>query len=173
MRTRGRTEGTPFIDENLIEDGGLGVAVNFTGTIHDPNSLVELRDAIQARSRLGLAALKAESEATADTSTPRGAARFAKIHKDVGLLLMYAGRFEEAATEIGSARESAIKAGAPRKAIAEMDAILGLIALRKGEVENCISLHQARPRASSRSFRRPLTGGRTDRARRSGTSTPT
>ena len=137
----GADSGGPFVDNNLLEDGGLGVAVAFTGTIRDPNSLADLRDAVLSRGRLGLAALSAEVDRPADGPNVDPAARLraVKARKDLGLLHMYSGDFDAASKQITLARDLGILAKIPPRASAEMDAILGIIALRRGEVENCIA----------------------------------
>ena len=52
----------PVIDQDKIEDGGFGMANQYTGSIQDPRSLGELREAIEARGRVGLAVLRAECD---------------------------------------------------------------------------------------------------------------
>ena len=51
-----------FLDHDKIEDGGFGMASQYTGSIHDPRSLGDLREAVQARGRVGLAVLRAECD---------------------------------------------------------------------------------------------------------------
>ena len=89
---------SPVIDPRLFEDGGLGLAVQYTGTIHDPRSLVELHDSIEKRGKLGLAVLRAEMgqiHAGSDM-TREEATRAVGLGKNIGLLLLYQGRFDEA-----------------------------------------------------------------------------
>jgi hypothetical protein len=54
--------GGVFIDNKAFEDGGAGIAVEFTGAVRDPKSLKELREAIAVRSKLGLSVFAAELE---------------------------------------------------------------------------------------------------------------
>ena len=52
----------PIIDPSLFEDGGLGIASQFTGAVRDPNSLQDLKESIENRGKLGLTVLKSELE---------------------------------------------------------------------------------------------------------------
>ena len=47
-------------DGAQIDDEGFALAVGFTAPIHDSTSLLELREAVEVRGRLGLAVLEAE-----------------------------------------------------------------------------------------------------------------
>src|SRR4051812_42301037 len=58
----GSSSSKPFIDYDAFEDGGIGIAIQYTGSIRDPKSLKDLRAAVEARGRVGLATLKAEYE---------------------------------------------------------------------------------------------------------------
>ena len=51
-----------FLDQDKIEDGGFGMASQYTGSIQDHRSLRELREALLARGRVGLAVLRAECD---------------------------------------------------------------------------------------------------------------
>ena len=60
---------TIFLDPDKIEDGGFGVASEYTGSIKDHRSLGELREAILARGRVGLAV--ARPRATSPSLAPK------------------------------------------------------------------------------------------------------
>src|SRR4051794_39761465 len=134
-------EGGPFIDPSLLEDGGLGVAMQFTGSIRDPHSLRELRDAVLARGKLGRPVLNAELEQLRlQPNSPKDQVIHAvKLLRTLGLLEMYEGKFEDAASSFDRALELGRSAGVPPRARAEMTAVRGIIALRLGEVSNCIA----------------------------------
>jgi tetratricopeptide (TPR) repeat protein len=130
-----------FVEPSLIEDGGIRLASEFTGTILDPRSLRDLREAIQGRGRLGLAVMGAELGQfhISSQSTKVDLTYASQIHKNVGLLHMYEGQFEEAAHSFETALELGRSAGIPARARTDLIAILGIVALRRGEVSNCIA----------------------------------
>ena len=141
---RGRTGPAPkpaspevlIIDTDYISDGGVTLANEYTGEIRDPESLDDLRLAIQERGRGGLAALEAEF---ADLQQARAAhERIAELYYKIGTLLMYSGRFEEAAGAIEKSLAIGEADRMPALARARLILLLGLIALRRGEVDNCI-----------------------------------
>jgi hypothetical protein len=129
------------IERVPLEDGGVGLASLFSGPIHDPGSLKELREAIRVRGRLGLAVLGAERDQLhLDAHSPEADVRRGVVlQKNIGLLLMYEGRFAEAAAAIEAARALVRSAGGPAQERAELAALLGIVALRRGEVDNCLA----------------------------------
>ena len=143
--TRGRSVSSPVqvdsapivIDNRQLADAALILANSYTGEIRDSSSLAELRSALEARGRAGLAALEAELAALQQSSAPPGLPA-ATLHYKIATLHMYEGRFDEAAAGI----EQALSIGKPLGiATSETDyltALLGIIALRRGEIENCI-----------------------------------
>ncbi|MDB5348848.1 MAG: hypothetical protein JWN86_95 [Planctomycetota bacterium] len=163
-----------FIDRNALEDGGLAFAQLYTGPIRDSRSLHELRDAVRARGRLGLAVMGAEFDELylgPHSSTER-IVYGAKLLKNVGLLSMYENRFDEAAARFDQALEIGKRDVIPWKDRAELLAIRGVIALRHGRsaIASPALVHRV---ASFRSHPKLLTPSRPARARRSSTSRPT
>jgi len=132
---------TPIIEPSLFEDGGIGIAMRFTGAIRDPNSLRELRDSIEGRGRLALEVLKADLNAIKldEKSTQSDAVRVVNLHKDIALVQMYEGKFADAAASLDKALEVGQKAGIPPSFRDDLTAIRGIVALRLGEVSNCIA----------------------------------
>ena len=137
----GPNAGEVFIDHGLFEDGGLSIAARFTGAVRDPNSLRELRDAVEARGRLGLSVLGAElSQIKIGPETPKKDLEQAgNLRKQIGLLQMYEGRFEDASKAFQDAQRLGKSAGLGRRELADFTALLGIVALRRGEVSNCIA----------------------------------
>jgi hypothetical protein len=129
-----------FIDRDQFEDGGVGVANHFTGPVHDPHSLRELREAIRVRGRLGLAVLGAELDILhLDAHSSKAEFRQgALLQKNIGFLLMYAGRLAEAAAAFEAAQAFSRSAGGSAREHAELTALLGITSLRRGEIENCV-----------------------------------
>ena len=130
-----------FIEPSLFEDGGLSVAVPFTPPIQDPQSLEELGLAIRGRGALGLDVLNAELNGLHidDRSPKENVARANAVLKKIGLLQMYEGQFKEANASFAKSLAMGERAGIPAKARAELIAIRGIVALRIGEVSNCIA----------------------------------
>ncbi len=130
-----------FVEPSLLEDGGLGVAAPFTRPVRDPHSLEELAASIQGRGRLGLDVLRAELNAI-----PQGGgaskdqlARAGGLLRKVGLLQMYEGQFQNANESFSQSLSLGARAGIPDRARLEQIAIQGIVALRLGEVSNCIA----------------------------------
>jgi hypothetical protein len=120
-----------------FEDGGFSTASPFTGPIRDPGSLQELREAIRGRGRRGIAALRAKYDGLRLDSPPtrEQIVDRLKLANSIGFLYMYEGKFHEAATWI----EGVVRASeTPPLIRADLTAVLGIIALRRGEIENCL-----------------------------------
>ena len=129
-----------FIDQDKIEDGGFGMASEYTGSIQDHRSLGELREAILARGRVGLAVLRAECDKlVVGAQTPREQmAQAGRLWYQRGLLEIYEGRFSEGSTSFQKSLEIGRSAGIPSRVRSDLMALLGIAALRRGEVDNCI-----------------------------------
>ena len=118
-----------------FETGGYGAASLFTGPIADRGSIEQVREAFATRGRRGIANLLADLE-----TIPRQAAdpsfRRLRVQAALVFLLMYEGKFAEAAEWTERAlRENP---GAPPELRANLEALLGVIHLRRGETENCL-----------------------------------
>jgi len=129
------------IDPRSFEDGGFKTASPFTGPIGDPTSLGDLREAIRSRGPRGIAAMLAHYEGLKPDAAPAPtlAAERMTTQKALGLLFMYQGDFGEAARWVERAIAESRAPGIPPQARGELIAIRGIIALRLGEVENCIN----------------------------------
>jgi len=124
------------IDESIISDGGVGLAFEYTGEIRDPASLDDLRKAILERGPVGLAALEAELAGLQQVNAPQN--RIAEQYYKIGTLLIYLGRFDEAAGAIEKVLAIGEADTMPPSSKAKLILLLGVIALRQGEVANCI-----------------------------------
>ena len=132
---------TMFIDPDRIEDGGYSSALQSTGTVHDPASLVELREAIRARGPSGFARIRQELDAlpSGSLSPMEQVVREGQLRKQLGLMFMYEGRFAEASASFEKALEVGRRVGIPPRARAEMTALIGIASLRRGELDNCVA----------------------------------
>ena len=129
------------IDQSkALEDSGVDWAVQFTGAIRDPNSLAELREAVRARPRLGLSVMNAQlDQLHLNAQSPKDQVIYgARIEKSIGLLLMYEGKLADAGAIFAKAEEQCKSAGAPASLRAELLALRGIVAMRRGESDNCI-----------------------------------
>jgi hypothetical protein len=127
-----------FEDRASIEDGGFATATRFTGAIHNPESLEELREAVRLRGRIGLGVLQAELDHISSVPrTPRQrGVESARILFEIGLLHLYDGRFSEASTVFETALGLERFGSLPPRVRAELLALLGIVALRQGELDN-------------------------------------
>jgi hypothetical protein len=128
------------LNVDKIEDGGFGMASQYTGSIANHQSLNELREAIQARGRVGLAVLRSECDRLqlGSQTPPEQLGHAGRLFYQRGLLEMYEGHFSEATAAFVKALEVGRSAGAPSRVRADLMALLGIVALRRGEVDNCI-----------------------------------
>ncbi len=128
------------VDPVPIDDAGLEVARIFTAPIHDRGSLAELRSAIELRGRLGLAVLQAESDAVKlNFRAPREeVAQAARLLHQIGLLNLYEGRFSEATAAFRKTLELGRPGDIPVRDRSARAALLGIVALRRGEAENSL-----------------------------------
>jgi hypothetical protein len=120
-----------------FESAGFWAACRYTGTIADRGSLDQVRDAVRGRASRGIDELCSTLRSVAPDSAERPFVSF-QIHATIALLLMYDGRFEEAATLTQLALDESTDAGVPPGLRANLVALLGVIHLRRGETENCI-----------------------------------
>ena len=130
-----------FIDLDKFEDGGVGLANHFTGPVHDPQSLRELQEAIRVRGSWGSPSWgQSWSSSTSTPIRPRPSSCGGhSCRRSIGFLLMYEGRLAEATAAFEAARVLATAPpAAPARDQAELTALLGIIALRRGEIDNCV-----------------------------------
>jgi tetratricopeptide (TPR) repeat protein len=125
----------PLFGAGGFETAGYGTAGRFTGPIQDRGSIEQLRDAFASRARRGIAELLSEL-GTIPRGTPDPSFRALRVQASIVYLLMYEGRFTEAAEWTERALEE--NPSAPRELRANLEALLGVIHLRRGETENCL-----------------------------------
>ncbi len=138
------------IELDQFEDGGVGLATQFTGPVHDGRSLRELKEAIAVRGQLGLAIMRAQLELlhldahSAKADLMRGAL----LQQWIGFLMLYEGRLDDAKAAFEAAGALSHAAGDPARDRlhgdkmrdrVELTALLGIIALRRGEIDNCVA----------------------------------
>jgi FG-GAP-like repeat/ASPIC and UnbV len=125
----------PFSDITF-DDSGYATSIHFCKPIADPASLEQVADSVIGRGRRGIAYLedKLAQLAPGDPATPSTATN---IHLLMGSLWMYEGEWDQASAQFALAQT-----GDPSRTAlfrANMDALRGVAALRRGEVENCVA----------------------------------
>ncbi len=127
-------------DEHALEDSGWELASEFTAPIHDQGSLEQLRESVAMRGDLALAVLQAESDQTGlrFRAPKEEVAAAARLLHQIGLLKLYGGRYSEASLALQKARELGRPGDIAARDRAAMTALLGVVALRRGEVENAL-----------------------------------
>ncbi len=123
-----------------FEDGGYGTAMKYMAPIRDPNSLQELREAVRGRGRRGLAVLRPKYDRFHLDAPPTSAQLEEKLamERAIGFLHMYEGKFPEAASWFEKALATSRDAAVPATSRNQLLAVLGIIAMRRGEIENCL-----------------------------------
>jgi hypothetical protein len=131
-----RDEAVPIFSDIAFDESGYAAAIRFSAPIADARSLEQVGASVVGRARRGLAYLDAKLAALApgDPATPSTATN---IHLLIGSLHMSEGEWDKAGAEFALAQ-----AGDPARSNlfrANMDALRGVAALRRGEVENCVA----------------------------------
>jgi hypothetical protein len=129
-------EPVPPFSDVLFDDSGYAFACVFTGKVADSTSLAQVRDSVVGRNHRGIAFLEGKLAALppGDPATPH---HVEQLHLMIGCLLMYEGRWEEADTHFVQA-QAADPGGSPQYRM-NLDALQGVAALRRGEIENCVA----------------------------------
>jgi hypothetical protein len=126
----------PYSDITTVDDSGYSSAILFSRPITDPASLAQIRDSVVGRGRRAIAHLEGKLAGLppGDPATPAAAT---DIHLLIGSLWMYEGEWARAGAEF--ARAQACDPAQPAELHANLDALRGVAALRRGEVENCVA----------------------------------
>jgi hypothetical protein len=126
----------PLYSDDWTDDSGYWLAVQNTREIKDPTSLAEIRSSSEGRAHRGIARLRKELDAI-DRRSPSGRVRALQQMVFLGLLHMSEGEFVEADSWLAQAQE--IDPACPRLLKANIEALRGVAALRRGETENCVA----------------------------------
>jgi hypothetical protein len=129
----------PLFSENYIEDSGYDLAFNYSLPISDRSSLQECYESAEGRSGRGMFDLLsrlAQQARTFPRADDHDLSR-TMLQTFVGLLLNYDGQFAEADEWFG--RAATENPNITREVRANLLALRGVAALRRGEVENCVA----------------------------------
>jgi tetratricopeptide (TPR) repeat protein len=130
---------TPLFTESFIDDSGYSIGLGYSGPIEDRTSLAQCYEAAVGRGQRGIADLEQRLERIAQDPLDlfQNEEPPVKLQAIVGSLYMYDGRFAEAAAWIEKAL--AENPTLPREVRANLRAMEGVAALRRGELENCVA----------------------------------
>jgi ASPIC and UnbV/FG-GAP-like repeat len=126
----------PLYSEDWTEDSGQGLALRSSRPITDPQSLEQVRTSDEGRGQRGIDRVRQELVAV-DRRTPAGRARVIQLEIFLGLLHMSVGEFTEADRRFAEAQ--AADPDCPDLLRANIEALRGVAALRRGETENCVA----------------------------------
>jgi hypothetical protein len=129
--------GEVFLNTNAMFNGGSTLASKYMQEAQDSDSLDQLRSMIQQRAIRGIDSIRAEL-AEAEKKIPAKPVEVARLRYKLGTLLVYEGKFSEAVAEIEASLKIGEQVGSSAADMADIMAVLGLIALRRGEVDNCV-----------------------------------
>jgi hypothetical protein len=129
-----------FVDPFAADAGVFLTAARSTPPVRDDRSLREYRRAIGGRGSAPLAALQGEIDGLKLDEPPtfEQALRAIDVQRRLAFVHIYEGRYDEATARLRRARELAKTEGLPPEVRAHLTALLGIVALRRGEQENCI-----------------------------------
>jgi FG-GAP-like repeat/ASPIC and UnbV len=129
-----------FVDRGSFDGDIAPTAFAYTGSIRDPRSLDELRQAFRGRGRRGLTAFRAEYDRLHFDSPPtfEQAFRGIPLARSIAFLYMHDGKFGEASSWLERALEMSHGPNFSPDIAAGLHALLGIVAFRKGEIENCL-----------------------------------
>ena len=134
-RARAEARVRPDWDDSF-DDSGYASAIRFSKPIADASSLAQLRDSVAGRGRRGIAYLQEKLESLSP-SDPAARSTAADMHLVLGSLFLCEGQWAEASDQFARAR-TADPARAPLYR-AKLTALMGVSALRRGEIENCVA----------------------------------
>jgi tetratricopeptide (TPR) repeat protein len=123
-----------------FEDGGYKTANAHMAPIRDLLSLQELREAVRGRGRRAISQVRSQYEKLRQDFPPKPDQNLEKfsLEQSIGLLYMYEGKFLEAASWLEKALETNRILENSATARKRLMAVLGVIAMRRGEIENCL-----------------------------------
>jgi hypothetical protein len=126
----------PLYSEDWTDDSGLGIAMQYSRPITDPQSLEQVRTADEKRGERAIARLSKELSSI-DRRTPTGRAQGLQLLVFLGELQMSVGEFAEADRLFDEAEK--VDPDSPRLVRANLEALRGVAALRRGEADNCVA----------------------------------
>ena len=129
----------PLVSERFLDDSGYQLAGEMTPPIENRASLAEIRSAVRGRAERGRVILIGQLSRLDKLSADRTGhdLRRATLQAKIGMLYMYEGRFAEASQWLERAAKE--NSGIPEDLKANLVALRGVAALRRGEMDNCVA----------------------------------
>jgi hypothetical protein len=129
-----------YVDRRTIDDA-VGSLYPYKETIRDPSSLGELRDAIRMRVSRGIMEQRAEYDGlhVGPTVTSQQAMQAIPLARSIAFSYMQDGDFDQAVSWLEEGLAMSRMEQFPANIRAEFHALLGINALRRGEIDNCIA----------------------------------
>ena len=127
----------PLYSDIWFDDSGMFLATDFEAPVMDPTSLAQVGASRQGRGERGIARIEAELTRLGQPQSEREMAQAARYQLNIGGLHLFEGRFEQAIQHFQTARD--IHPGHPEMFKVNVEALIGVAALRRGETDNCIT----------------------------------
>lgn len=127
----------PVFSESYLEDVGSMAAIDFEALVNEQASLAEVASSRIGRADRGIAEMTRTLHALGTPQTDEARIRAANALIVIGGLQMFDGRFEEARETYERAR--AIHPDRPSSFADNLEAMLGVVSMRRGEIENCVA----------------------------------
>ena len=134
------TSSRVYTQQGEFDSDIAGTAVAYVGTVRDHNSLDELREALRGTGRRGIADLRLKFEQLKLDSAPnlQQTVKALTLVRSLAFLYMYEGKFAEAEEWLERAMALSQRPEVSPEVQANLHVLLGVAALRRGEIENCI-----------------------------------
>jgi hypothetical protein len=129
-------ERIPPFSDITFDDSGYSAAIRFSRPIVNHASLTQIRESVVDRGKRGIAYLESKLAAlpAGDRASASTAADILQLKAS---LSMYDGKWSNADADV--ARAQVVDPSRPPQFRANMDALRGVVAFRRGEIENCVA----------------------------------
>ncbi len=130
----------PVVKRIDLDGDIFATVLPFTGPIRDPSSLEYLRESIRGRGRRGISALRAQYDQVHLDARPTlpQVVKAIPLARSIAFLYMHEGKLAEAASWLDRALVLSRRPEFSPDVQAGLHALLGIAALRRGEIENCL-----------------------------------
>jgi hypothetical protein len=135
------TKSTVFVDTSIFEGDLFATAGRYSGPVRpDSTSLKERIDSILARAPRGIADVRGRIEKLGLSQPPKREEllRAIELYRSLAFLYIYDAQLEQATKTLERALALCAPSEMPENERASLRALLGIVALRRGELDNCI-----------------------------------
>jgi len=130
-------EALPLYSDGWFDDSGMAIATDFEAPMSDPTSLAQVGESRKERVARGLSKFEGALSRLGNPKSEADAVKASRLRLWIGGLHMFDGRFEEASREFEAARK--VHPARNEAFGVNIEALLGVAALRRGETDNCIA----------------------------------